>query len=113
MDFQVVGKTQSLIIFRIKMITIMNVFVTFFNSQCYIGIECFTSRIVSLMEAMQVSNRISTILHFGNPFVLEDVPHIPRVIVGTISQSGVKAALDVLAGNAEPKGSLTYRVRFR
>lgn len=89
------------------------VFITFFNSQCYVGIECFTSRILSLMEAMQVTDRISTVLHFGNPFVLEDVPHVSRVIVGTVSQSGVAAALDVLAGKSEPKGTLTYRVRFQ
>jgi beta-glucosidase-like glycosyl hydrolase len=89
------------------------VFITFFNSQCYIGAECFTSRILSLMNAMQVSNRISTILHFGNPFLLEDVPHIPRVIVGTISAAGVRAGLEVLAGEREAKGSLTYPIRLQ
>ena len=89
------------------------VFITFFNSQCYIGAECFTSRIVSLMNAMQVSDRISTILHLGNPFLLEDLPHIPRVIVGTISGAGVTAALEVLVGEREAKGALTYNVKLQ
>jgi len=89
------------------------VFITFFNSQCYIGSECLTSRIISLMEAMQASDRISTVVHFGNPFVLEDVPHVSRVIVGTISADGVVAALEVLTGTREAKGCLTYDVKLR
>ena len=89
------------------------VFITFFNSQCYIGSEHFTSRIISLMEAMQVSERISTVVHFGNPFLLEELPHIPRVIVGTISKAGVRAALDVLCGIARAGGTLTYDIRFQ
>ncbi len=89
------------------------VFITFFNSQCYIGSECLTSRVISLMEAMQASDRISTVVHFGNPFVLEDVPHVSRVIVGTISADGVVAALEVLTGTREAKGCLTYDVKLR
>ncbi|MBQ4042605.1 MAG: hypothetical protein IJD06_01315 [Clostridia bacterium] len=88
------------------------VFITFFQSACYVGRECFTSRILSLMDAMQVSGRISTILHFGNPYLLEEVPHIPRVLVGTISSAGVDAALEVLAGKREAKGVLTYDVKI-
>lgn len=89
------------------------VFNTFFQSACYVGRECFTSRILSLMDAMQVSDRISTILHFGNPYLLEEVPHIPRVLVGTVSSAGVDAALEVLAGEREAKGVLTYDVKIK
>jgi len=89
------------------------VFITFFQSACYVGRECFTSRILSLMDAMQVSGRISTILHFGNPYLLEEVPPIPRVLVGTISSAGVDAALEVLAGEREAKGVLTYDVKIQ
>ena len=89
------------------------VFITFFQSTCYVGRECLTSRIISLMDAMQVSGRISTILHFGNPYIMEDVPHVPRVLIGTISAAGVEAALDVLAGEREAKGVLTYDVKIK
>lgn len=89
------------------------VFITLFNSQAYVGIERFTPRIVSVITAMQVSNRISTIVHYGNPYVLEELPHVPRVIIGTCSSEGVKAALDVLAGENEPKGVLTYDIDLK
>ena len=89
------------------------VFVTFFASAAYIGTECLTSRVVSVIEAMQQSNRISTVVHFGNPFVLEDLAHIPRVVIGSTSRDSINAALDVLAGSIEAKGVLTYDVKLK
>ena len=89
------------------------VFITFFNSQAYIGTEHFTTRIISIMNAMQGSDRISAIVHCGNPYLLEDVPHIPRVIIGTCSADGVDAAIDVLAGKNEARGVLTYDINLK
>lgn len=89
------------------------VFITFCISQAYVGVEKFTPRITSLMDAMQVSNRISTLVHFGNPFLLEDLPHIPRLLMGTISKRGVDAALDVLTGVYPAKGVMTYDVKLK
>ena len=62
---------------------------------------------------MQVTNRISTILHFGNPFVLEDLSHISRVIVGPGAELGVDAGIGVLVGEAPAKGKLTYDVKLK
>ena len=89
------------------------VFVTYLNSVCYGGKECLTPRLISMMEAMQVSNRISTVLHFGNPYVVEDLPHISRVVIGCASERGVEAGLDVLAGKSGANGVLTYDIQFR
>ena len=89
------------------------VFITFCMSQAYVGEERFTPRITSLMKAMQMSNRISTVMHFGNPFLLEDLPHMPRLLVGTISAQGVEAGLQVLAGEYPAKGVLTYDVKLK
>ncbi len=89
------------------------IFVTFFDSKAYRGTECFTSRILSLIKAMQITNRISTVVYFGNPYVLEDLPYIPRIIAGTVSAKNVMCALDVLAGNYPAKGVLTYDVKLR
>lgn len=89
------------------------VFVTFFSSAAYIGTECLTSRVISVIEAMQLSNRISTVVHFGNPFVLEDLPHIPRVIIASASKDSTLASIDVLAGKIPAKGILTYDVNFK
>ena len=89
------------------------VFITFMQSMAYIGHECLTSRIISVMEAMQVTNKVSTVIHFGNPYVMEDVPHIPRILIGTLSKENVKHTLNVLAGEYPAKGVLTYDVKFK
>ena len=88
------------------------VFITYTNPQAYVGKECLSSRIISMMQAMQVSNRISTIIHFGNPYVLEDVPHVPRIIVGGGFKKSIDAAFDVLLGKSKAEGKLTYDVKF-
>ncbi|MBR5308408.1 MAG: hypothetical protein IKU43_06530 [Clostridia bacterium] len=89
------------------------IFVTFMGCEAYIGEERFTPRILSLMRSMQVTNRISTVVHFGNPYVLEDVPHMPRILIGTTNHDNNLSAIEVLAGEREAKGTLVYDVKFR
>ena len=87
-------------------------FITSFPISAYVGTERFTSRIISLINAMQVTNRISTVVHFGNPYLMEDISHIQRIIIGTTSPKGIEYALDVLAGDLEARGVLCYDVKF-
>lgn len=89
------------------------VFITFMDGRAYLGRECLTSRIVSLIQAMQVTNRISTIVHFGNPFVLEELEHVSRVLIGSPSTDCIDYTLDVLAGECPAKGTLTYDVHLK
>lgn len=89
------------------------VFITFAQAGAFTGSDHITHRMVALINAMQMSNRISTLVHFGNPFVLEELSHIPRKIIGGVSSANVEAAIDVLAGNREAKGVMTYNVKFQ
>ncbi len=89
------------------------VFVTYTDCKAYIGVENFAPRIYSLIEALQVTNRVSTILHYGNPFTLEDFVHVPRIIIGGVSPAAVEAGLNVLSGEYEAKGSLTYDIKLQ
>ncbi len=89
------------------------IFITFAEAPAYTGADNFTHRMTALLRAMQATNRISTMVHFGNPFVLEEVPHMPRLIMGGISAKNVDAALEVLAGKREAKGVMTYDVNFQ
>lgn len=82
----------------------------FTESLAYMGKEHLTQRIITLFEAAQYTNRISTVLHFGNPLVLERLPHISRFIKGGLSADGMGACLEVLAGVRESKGKPTYKV---
>lgn len=84
------------------------VFLSFSEFLAFGGREQLTHRFVVLLEAMQMTNRVSTLIHFGNPFVLEELPHIPRYILGGISEDSVYACLDVLAGNYPAKGVPVY-----
>lgn len=89
------------------------VFITYVRSGAYVGREEFTPTMHSLMEAMLVSNQLSTVVHFGTPYALEVLPHIPRILIGTCTGKGVMTALEVLAGNYPAKGALTYSVDFK
>jgi len=89
------------------------IFITFAEKPAYAGSDLLTHRIVALINAMQVTNRISTIVHFGNPFVLEELSHISRKIIGTASTKNIDAALEVLAGEYPAKGVPTYDVDFQ
>ena len=88
------------------------VFITYQDAAAYVGKECLTSRIVSLIDALQVTEKVSTVVHFGNPYVLEDLVHIPRIIVGGCASKSIDAAFEVLKGNYPAKGTLTYDVKF-
>lgn len=86
------------------------VFLTFCEPICYTGPEHLTRRTESLINAMQLTNRISTLIHFGNPTVLGNLSHIPRYILGFTSEKSIETCLEVLAGEKEPNGKLTYDV---
>jgi hypothetical protein len=89
------------------------VFVTYTDTCAYVGAEDFAPRVYSLVEALQVTNRVSTILHYGNPFTLEGFVHVPRIIIGGVSSASVEAGLNVLTGEYPAKGTLTYDVKFQ
>ncbi len=84
------------------------VFMTFTEPLGYTGEDRLTHRIVKLFQAMQLTNRISTVIHVGNPHMLEALPHIPRCIFGGLSAEGVDACFEVLAGEYPAKGVPTY-----
>ena len=89
------------------------VFITSVESKAYIGKECFTSRVVAAMEALQITDRVEAVVHFGNPFPLEDLPHVKRILVGVSSVESVENTLDVLAGRMELKGTPVYELKLK
>ena len=89
------------------------VFITYQEVQAYIGKECLTSRVLGMAECFQKTGRIAAVVHFGNPYVLEDMPHVPRVIIGASDSECVLASMEVLAGEREAKGKLVYDVNFQ
>ena len=88
------------------------IMLTFSEPLAYTGSEHLTRRVETLIEAMQYTNRISTLVHFGNPCVLKDLPHISRYILGGLSAESVETCIEVLAGEYEAKGVPTYDFRL-
>ena len=89
------------------------VFITFAEAPAYAGSDHLTHRNVALITALQIPGRLQTLVHFGNPYPLEELPHIPRVIIGCMSTDSTMAAIDILAGEQEAKGVLTYDIKLK
>ncbi len=89
------------------------IFVTFSECIAYTGDEHLTHRVVSMINAMQYTDRVKAIVHFGNPKVLEPLDHIPRVILAATSKESTLASIEVLAGVRDPRGVMTYEVDLK
>ena len=89
------------------------IFVTFTEPLSFTGKEYLTRRLITLMEAMQETGRVTGLIHFGNPTVLEEVPHIPRIILGGQSETSVETIFEVLAGEYTAEGVLNCGVNFK
>ena len=86
------------------------IFLTFSENLAYSGGDHLTRRVEALINAAQSTGRVSALLHFGNPCILNNLVHIPRHILGGLSAESIDAAIDILAGDREAKGVLTYDV---
>ncbi len=85
------------------------IYLTYWQTCAYLGEECLTTRVLGVMNALQTTNRIAAILHFGNPYMMEDVPRVDRIIQAYCSAHCVSHALKVLCGEAEAKGIIPYQ----
>lgn len=88
------------------------VIVTFCNTGCYQGTDGLTRRSEAWINSLQYSGKISAIVHFGNPFALKNIEHIPRRIFGYMIPASQMYAIDVLAGKYEAKGRLPFDIHF-
>lgn len=88
------------------------VVVSFCNTTAYQGTDGLTRRSEAWINALQYSGKISAIVHFGNPYALKTIEHIPRRIFGYMITESQKHAIDVLAGKLEAKGKLPFDIQF-
>ena len=88
------------------------VFVTFCNTGAYLGTDGLTRRVESVINALVHSGKLETVVHFGNPYALKTVEHIPRKIFGYMIPDSQEYALDILAGKMEAKGKLPFSIKF-
>lgn len=89
------------------------IFLTFSESLAYVGREHLTRRAETLIEAVSLNGKLSTLVHFGNPTILGNLPHIGRIIFGGVSEKGVEASIEVLAGVREATGVPTFELELK
>jgi beta-glucosidase-like glycosyl hydrolase len=89
------------------------VFMTFSEFLSNTGPEHITIRTTNLINAMQLTDRISTLIHIGNPKTIEVLSHVKRVIFGGLSEESVDTSLEVLAGIYPANGTPTYEFNLQ
>lgn len=84
------------------------VFVSFCETSAYYGTDCMTRRLEALINALIIPNKLSALVHLGNPLALEPLRHIPRKIFGFTAPASQGYAIDVLAGKIAAKGKIPF-----
>jgi len=88
------------------------VFITFCTTTSYLGTDCMTRRTEALINCLTLSGKVSAIVHFGNPYAMKPINHIPRVIMGYTAPASQKYAIEVLAGKIPAKGVLPFDIKL-
>ena len=88
------------------------VFVTYCATGPYLGTDCLTRRAEYLINSLIGAGKVSTILHFGNPFAVKKLLHTKRRLFGYMMPDSQIYAIDVLAGKLAPKGKLPFNIKF-
>ena len=87
------------------------VFVTFCDSACYQGTDGLTERLRILIES--VSIKTAAVVHFGNPYALEKLVHIKRLVCGFPSELCIENGLKVLSGEIEARGKMPINLKLQ
>ena len=85
---------------------------TFCSSGAYRIGENLTENVVNLMDSM--SEKISAVIHLGNPYAMERIPHVPRVVMSIGSNNdSIDNTFAVLAGEYEPKSKIPLKLKLK
>ncbi len=80
------------------------VFVTYCSFAAYMGSNGFTRRIESVINSLVMSGKVEAIVHFGNPFALEELLHVKRTLLLYNASAAIPYAFEILAGKYSAKG---------
>ena len=88
------------------------VFITFCTTGAYLGTDGLTRRVESVIDSVNISGKLEAVVHFGNPFALKNLRHVPRKLFGYDIPDAQLYAIDVLAGKLPAPGILPFRIAF-
>lgn len=89
------------------------ILVTQCYTTAYLGTDCMTRRSEAILNALIGTQKVSAVVHFGNPYAIQPLFHVPRKIFGYIMQESQPYAIQVLSGKVEPMGTLPFKVEFK
>ena len=88
------------------------VFITYCNTRPFLGTDCLTRRAEAVINALIMSDKVSAVVHFGNPFALKPLRHVKRKLFGYMMPQSQLYAIEVLAGKLSAPGKLPYNIQF-
>lgn len=88
------------------------IYITFVTSGAYRVGENLTENAINIIRSMK--NKVSAICHLGNPYAMEMVPHVPRLIFGVGGGAATVANMvSALNGEYEPKGVMPLKLKLQ
>lgn len=88
------------------------IFLTYASSDCYTLGGDYTPRILHLMDALR--KKLTTVIHLGNPYPLEQAPHLSRILISIGGrEKSIEYCLSVLNGEYVPKGKLPFSLNLK
>ena len=88
------------------------IYITCVSSTSYRIGENLTENVENLMLSMDY--RLSAIVHLGNPYCLERVPHFPRYLTSVGGrEKSIENSLAALAGEYVPTGKLPFELNLK
>lgn len=82
------------------------VFFTFCISRAYLGTDGLTRRTEALINCLNLSGKVSAVVHFGNPYAVEPLDHIKRILFAYTAPESRAYAVEALAGKIPANGKL-------
>lgn len=89
------------------------IFTTFCAVAPYRGTDCLTRRVENMIDCANLNKKLAAVVHFGNPYALQPLLHVERVIFGYHMPSAQPHCYEVLAGKLTPTGTLPIRVELQ
>lgn len=87
------------------------VYITFCDINAYQGTDSLTERMRMLIEC--TAYNVAAVVHFGNPYAMQKIVHVPKIVFGPANKQSVKNTLKVLAGEYEPKGVMPLPLKLK
>ena len=86
------------------------IFMTYCVGESYGASDCLTIKMQNIIKSMH--EKIGAVVHVGNPYAMEDIEHVKRIVFLTTDKS-IPYALEILKGKKEAKGKVPFDIKLK